>query len=153
MTMGQRFGSKVQRGSGAGCWIWTAHTNQYGYGVFWVNRECGDMLAHRAAWLIYKGQHPGSADVCHTCDNPKCVNPDHLFLGSAADNMRDCAAKGRIPRGSSRPNAKLDENDVRNIRDVYRGGGISKAALARYFQVDASLISRVVGGSRWEHVN
>jgi hypothetical protein len=87
----------------SGCWLWTAGKRGGGYGGFNVGPKSiqRNMAAHRVSWLIHKGELPPGLQVCHRCDNPLCVNPDHLFLGTGFDNMKDCAAKGRIIPGGS----------------------------------------------------
>lgn len=89
-----RFWSQV--GKGDCCWVWTGATNREGYGRFYACRD--SFLAHRVAWSITKGDVPQDKLVCHHCDNPKCVNPEHLFLGTNHDNMQDMTAKGRHPK-------------------------------------------------------
>jgi hypothetical protein len=81
----------------SGCWEWQAGKDKQGYGRFAIRPR--NMAAHRASWLIHKGALPSGLQVLHRCDNPSCVNPEHLFLGTPTDNMRDCAAKGRIVPG------------------------------------------------------
>src|SRR5689334_23323156 len=77
----------------SGCWLWTGTCNDRGYGIIQLKEFDG--YAHRFAFAFWKGAIPQGAHVCHKCDTPCCVNPDHLFLGSAADNMQDCVRKGR----------------------------------------------------------
>ena len=88
--------------STSGCWTWTAGLSDKGYGRFTLGKE---QYAHRASWIFYHG-NPGALDVLHRCDNPKCVNPNHLFLGTHTDNMHDMIRKGRHrPRGGSKDSA------------------------------------------------
>jgi hypothetical protein len=95
MMLKERFWAKVKKTNG--CWIWIAARNVHKYGQFNVE---GKMLkAHRVSWVLHFGLIPGTLHVLHKCDNPPCVNPAHLFLGTPADNMRDCVTKGRIATG------------------------------------------------------
>jgi len=90
-----RFESKVIRDDCMpdGCHIWTGHINRGGYGTLGNNNK--EILAHRASYAIYKGEIPHGMIICHRCDNPPCVNPAHLFLGTVSDNAKDSVAKGR----------------------------------------------------------
>lgn len=87
----QRFWSKVNK---ADCWIWIGATNSKGYGSFGLDGKTTS--THRISYMIHKGDIPGGMVVCHTCNNPPCVNPDHLYLGTAYDNMRQAADEGRL---------------------------------------------------------
>lgn len=87
-----------------GCWEWTASLSKSGYGYFNTSEKkpSSCRLAHRVMWQIAYGEDPGKLFVCHKCDNPKCVRPSHLFLGTAKDNMQDCSQKGRHPRNKTK---------------------------------------------------
>lgn len=96
-TMEQRFKKKYLINEHTDCWEWTAAINNIGYGMFRFNNN-GMRTAHRVSYELHKGPIPEGQVVCHTCDNPKCVNPDHLWTGTMKDNMRDMASKGRHAR-------------------------------------------------------
>src|SRR5690348_7112088 len=95
----KRFWSKVEKTDG--CWIWRGTMNGVGYGVFWLpmgkpRNANSRVYAHRLSYEMHEGKIPDGMFICHRCDNPACVNPDHLFLGTQSDNMTDCSRKGRL---------------------------------------------------------
>lgn len=137
------------------CWIWTHPRNNkgYGYPTFRGTR----MLAHRASWIIHKGPIPPGLDVLHHCDNPACVRPDHLFLGTHSDNMRDAAKKGRnysqihpeSRRGMSNGCAKLDIESVHAIRAAQ---GMTLKQLAIQYGVSIANISYIRRHETWRDI-
>jgi hypothetical protein len=112
-TVSERFWQKVGR-SPSGCWDWTAARDRCGYGRLKV--DGGIKSAHRLSWVLANGPIPDGLHVCHTCDNPGCVNPVHLFVTDHRGNMADMAAKGRSPRGVASRSAKLTRRDILAIR-------------------------------------
>ena len=137
-----------------GCWIWQRCCNQYGYGILRLNGR--NRLAHRIAWTEVNGD-PGSLYVCHTCDNPPCCNPAHLFLGTPLDNTRDMIAKGRSRRGQSKfgtlsHNAKITEAEAAEIRTLYATGEWTQYQLGQKYGIDQTSVSRVVRRATWPHV-
>jgi hypothetical protein len=156
-SLAERFWKKVRKSDG--CWIWTGGTANRGYGVI----GCEDnprkqMHAHRASWIIHFGPIPEGQQVCHQCDNPPCVKPDHLFLGTQAENLADASKKKRLVgnrgafKGESNLQAKLTEDSVRDIRRRYALGGITQGALALEFGVSEGLIGFVITRRAWKHV-
>lgn len=127
----------------SGCRLWVGLIMKNGYGQ--VPRTRGDKrtrLPHRLAYEEYIGPVPSDFFVCHKCDVRNCINPDHLFLGTQADNMRDCAVKGRNAR-------KLSEEDVRQIRSII---GVSKAELGRLYGVAETMIGVILREIWWKDV-
>lgn len=130
----------------SGCWEWNACMSTAGYGK--MTRDRKTQGAHRIAWKLYHGEIPDGQHVCHTCDNRKCVNPDHLFLGSRQDNMDDMKRKRRHKYGAAHPHAKLSEADVLEIFRL-RQKGWSLKQIANHFNVDRFPISKIVVGDHW----
>lgn len=162
VSIAARFKQKYVE-SESGCWEWTASTAGRGYGVIWF--EGRQQYAHRVSHQIHKGPVPDSLQVLHECDNPKCVNPAHLFLGTQADNVADMIQKGRqncvrpryprplsvYARGEKIATAKLTTDQIRSIRDLYSQGS-TQADLATTFGVNQPQISRIVRRATWKHV-
>ncbi len=152
-----RFWSKVRKDVDDSCWLWTGAKDGCGYGVFWV--DGANMQAHRFSMQMHLGVRLKSPTkrltgtlVLHKCDNPACVNPCHLFLGTQADNMRDRNQKDRLSRGERRYNHKLTDEAVRKIRRLYKTGYFTLRELGDRFGVDLSVVSLVVRRTAWKHV-
>ena len=145
-----RFFSKIDRSDPADCWSWAACRDKDGYGMFWD----GDRLvrAHRYSYMLAIGIIPEGLQVLHRCDNPSCVNPDHLFLGTHADNADDRNAKGRQAYGTKVNTAKLSEKDVREIRDFLATCHYSQNEIAAMYGVRQPTISVIKTGRTWAHV-
>jgi lambda repressor-like predicted transcriptional regulator len=143
------------------CWVWIGATSQFGHGQFVVKSTKGGTHpryaghgAHRIAWII---DHPGQVIpkglmVRHRCDNPPCVRPLHLELGTAGDNMRDMYERGRAMVGERHGQSKLCDEDVRNMRAEYASEGTAMCELARRFGVTDMTIRDVLLGRSWRHV-
>ena len=149
MDLSERFLAKTQKRGG--CLEWQAHRNKCGYGTFKIDTK--SWLAHRAAWLIFRGSDPGPLKVLHKCDNPACVNVEHLFLGTQCDNIEDMVNKNRHIKGESVENSKLKEDEVREIRRLAREEGWQQKRIAKLFGVSRPCIGRLLGGKTWRHVN
>jgi len=149
-----RFWEKVGVGGPDECWEWAAHRQRAGYGQFTVAK--GEFhTASRVSLALSIGSIPAGMSVCHSCDNPPCCNPAHLFLGTQADNANDCIRKGRAnrARGEGTFSARLTEEIVRGIRSriPMRYGEVAK--LAREYSVSEHAIAAVVRGKTWKHVS
>lgn len=132
------------------CWNWTASKDAYGYGnMLWGDRV---LKAHRISYMLVCGSVPDDLCVCHTCDNRACVNPNHLWLGTNADNVRDKQQKGRVGalKGEQHYNARLTQESVETIRNRYNNGGISYDKLAKEYGVSKSQIYNIVKGIKWQ---
>ena len=137
-----------------GCWEWQGPLLPTGYAQIGIgSRHEGKVRVHRAMFEIFKGPIPDELYVLHTCDNRCCVNPDHLFLGTAKDNTQDMLRKGRARgiRGSQNKSSKLTEENVLEIRSLLGQGAYHKN-LAEIYGVATSTISRIAQGKKWTHV-
>lgn len=143
-----RFWRNVKRGPD--CWEWTLSKTWNGYGRFSLTPAKG-VRAHRFAWEMTNGPIPDGMCVCHKCDNPLCVRPDHLFLGTHKDNARDRERKGRGGdlKGENGPVAKLKNEQVAHIRWARKELKLSQYKLAAMFRVSQQQISRIVRGENW----
>jgi hypothetical protein len=155
-----RFWRHVQKGDG--CWEWQGTRNWFNYGLFW-DTAAGQLRAHRVSWELTNGPIPDRMNVCHQCDNPPCVRPDHLYLGDQKRNIGDAVARGRMPSGedhhlakidqwgAKNKHAKLTEGDVIEIRRRYLAGE-SKHTIAPDFGIHPNHVNRVVSGLQWSHL-
>jgi hypothetical protein len=145
----ERFEAKYIPEPMSGCFLWMAGTHKQGYGFFFRGGKYSE-LAHRVSWEFYRGKIPEAVHVLHRCDNPSCVNPDHLFLGTHSDNMRDCVAKGRknMPRGAANSATKLTENQAREIKYSPE----QNVDLAKRFGVTAVNIGHIKSGRAWKYL-
>ena len=147
-----RFWAAVEKHDG--CWRWAGVIMANGYGRFFRCREGGKVKyvpAHRYSWELHYGPVPAGMQVCHRCDNPCCVNPAHLFLGTHADSMADRNQKGRQARATSHGNSRLDPLKVLWIRDQKRRGRGAKS-MAKELGVNKSTVQRVLQGRTWTSV-
>ena len=157
----ERFWPKVAKGDG--CWEWMGECRKgrgQGYGIIAEGGDKGKGLsAHRVSWEIHFGPVPAGLCVCHHCDNPPCVRPDHLFLGTVQDNAKDMGAKGRagiqryphLYRGTAKGGCKLTEDAVREIRRLGETD-MTQRAIARRFRITPSVICTILKRQAWAHV-
>jgi hypothetical protein len=131
----------------SGCWLWVNAGFGYGYSMFshrgYIERS------HRASWRIHKGQIPDGLMVCHKCDNPACVNPDHLFLGTNKDNLGDMVRKGRSRRGSRQWKASITEEQAIAIFVDQR----PRIKIAEEYGTSIDVVHRIKQRTRWKHIH
>lgn len=134
-----------------GCWYWTGACYVHGYGVVSYNGK--KILAHRASFLMNKGDIPKGICVCHRCDNILCVNPDHLFLGTQADNVKDMIDKKRFisSPGSGNGMAKYSDVEVLLIREL-RESGFRVKEICRLMNASSTTVSDITNRKTWTHI-
>lgn len=144
----ERFWRRVQKTES--CWIWRIGKEKE-YGRFLVDsgKHVG---AHRYSWTLVNGEIPNGMHILHSCDNPKCVNPNHLSIGTHQDNMKDRSRKGRTIFGSSSPNAKLTSGDVKKILAMWKSGDYTQVEISEHFPVSRRHVCDIVRGKTWTHI-
>lgn len=146
-----RFWSKVDRRGSDDCWEWQGSRDKDGYGRFHLRGS--ETKAHRFSFELHYGPIPVGKMVCHSCDNPPCVNPSHLWLGTNQDNINDAAEKGRThsPKGELHPMAILTREDVEEIIAL-RQKGYRYTEIAERFDVTPGLVGGIIRGNIWPHI-
>jgi len=146
--MRARFEAKCCPEPNSGCWLWDGSTKKDGYGQFGIGGSGKTRSAHRVSYELYKGPIPNGYFVCHKCDNPACVNPDHLFVGTPGENTADRDAKGRTALGEKNGKSKLTEQQVKLIRE----SNLSERKIAAMLGFHRGTINAVRRGKTWSHV-
>lgn len=139
-----------------GCWVWKKSKQPFGYGIISIKLEKKSFIGsvHRVSWILYIGNIPEKMRVCHTCDNPSCCNPKHLFLGTAKDNTRDMIKKGRHLFdfvGEKNNTAILNDEIVLEMRKL-RKKGMKVVEIAKRFQLKYYTCLDAVSGRNWKHI-
>ena len=147
MTLAHRFWSKVDPAPSECCWEWTAGKFTEGYGSFRLNTKM--LKAHRVAYTLTKGEIPDGLIVRHTCDNRLCCNPDHLILGTHADNMTDMTERNRQAKGEQNGRCKLTAKQVMEIYNL----PLPQDEIAKLYNIDQSVVSRIKHKKRWKHLH
>lgn len=136
----KRIARRVSINADNGCWEWNGCIQSNGYGR--VTYKLHTMGAHRLSYLAFCGDIPAGLDVCHKCDNRKCVNPIHLFVGTRKDNMIDALRKGRIASGFALPNAKLSKRDINEIISLSIAGN-KYSEIANIFSISKQHVGKI----------
>ncbi len=136
------------------CWEFTGSRDKDGYGRIGVERKGFKKTykAHRLSWTLQNGPIPDENCICHRCDNPPCVRPDHLELGTVWDNNHDKEKKNRDARGERNGMRRLSERHIQEIRDFWDTGQYTQSDLGAIYEVSQSAISKIVTRKRWQHV-
>lgn len=151
-SLAARFWEKVRKTDT--CWLWAASLSTTGYGQ--INIGTTMDRAHRVSWRLHFGNIPAGLFVCHHCDNRLCVRPDHLFLGTCADNVADMEGKGRTkkrgPRGERSSKSKLTAAEVIELRRLRDQQGLGVTTLGRMFGISEQSAWRIIRRRAWSHI-
>lgn len=134
------------------CWIWTGYRDKNGYGSVSNGRGKSGIRAHRFSYELFKGEISQGLYVLHKCDNPSCVNPDHLFLGTPKENYEDSKNKGRNTRGEKQKKSKIKDVDVIEIRKLYSTGEKTFADISKMYGISRTTAHRIVKKMIWKHI-
>lgn len=158
-TLEQRLWSRIKKGTPDECWYWTGAHTPAGYGVISVNNHM--TTAHRIVYILIYGEVDDNLIVCHTCDNPPCCNPNHLFIGTHKTNAEDKVKKGRQPRGDKisfrmrgekNPHSILTKKQVFEIRKAVINKTDTQRQLAAKHGVQVACISKIITRRTWKHI-
>ena len=157
LTIEDRFWSKVDKGSADGCWEWTGNKHKFGYGTISIDGR--PRATHRVSWEIHNGNIPEGTGyhgtcICHKCDNPSCVRPEHLFLGSVQENNNDMVKKGRrsSQKGANNPRSKINSTQARVIRRHANRNLMTHKEIGSIFSISSSSVAGIKSLRRWAHV-
>lgn len=132
------------------CWNWTGSTYPHGHGMFNIHWGKSPIRAHRFSWEIHRGRIPSGMCVLHKCDVPACVNPEHLFIGTQLDNVRDMISKKRHAFGERNGHSKLKIRDILLIRKLWPS--LPQYKLAKKFGIDQGHVSNIIRGKAWKTI-
>ena len=153
-TIMERFLRSFSKTEGDSCWLWLKRLDRDGYGQMTFHLDNDIIMvkkAHRVAYEILVGEIPTGMCICHKCDNPSCVNPSHLFLGSQADNIRDMVNKKRQMYGKQHWNVKLKPEDILEIKNLV-ASGLTNTEVAKKFNIAQQTVSAIKNNKSWIHL-